>query len=92
MTDTGGWTHTVTGGPWPLRRGLRCRVLTPFDTPSYPANKYPWVGLGTSEVIILIEDDPIGGGDGEFSGEHSSVTGWSCAIRRADVSPIDPAA
>lgn len=84
------WTHVVTGGPWYERRGLRCRVLTPFDTPGSPANVYPWAGLGEHEVLVLIENDPLDS-DGEF-GHDSRAEGWSCAIRAADLTPIDSAA
>lgn len=81
------WTHVVTGGPWYERRGLRCRVLTPFDTPKYPAKVYPWATLGSHEVIILIEEDPLDS-PAEF-GHDSQVEGWSCAILASDLTLID---
>lgn len=84
------WTHRVVGGPWYDRRGLRCRVLTPFDTPGYPANKYPWADLDDQRsVIVLIENDPVPE-SGEFGPPPASESGWSCVIDRADIEPIDP--
>ena len=89
MTDRR-WTHRVVGGPWFDRRGLRCRVLTPFDTPGYPANRSPWADLDDQRsVIVLIENDPLGGEDCEFCAEASAERGWSCVIDRADIAPLD---
>lgn len=77
------WTHRIVGGPWIGRRGLRCRVLTPFDTPGFPANKYPWADLDDQRsVVVLIEDDPV---------PTEAETGWSCVIDRADIEPLDDA-
>lgn len=94
------WTHTVTGGPWWDRVGHRCRIVTPADTPESPDGTYPWDGKDQtyrdkhSLVVVVIEDDPLDGRPfddperGPWEASPSAVTGWSCSIDRADITPI----
>lgn len=63
------WTHTVTGGPWHQRIGRRCRVINPEGQ-----SAYPWHGIGVTEVVVLIENDPF-----------SDRRRWSCVIDRSHI-------
>lgn len=86
MTDgdsevEGGWTHLVRRGPWWDRCGCRCRVVTPADTPDFPASGFPWTAVADDEVVILVERDPV-------APDLSAVDGWSCIIRAEDIAPI----
>ena len=73
------WTHVVTGGPWPERLGLRCRIAPPLR------DEYPWTGLRyrRGEVVVLVEDDPFNGpGTPEFDRE------WTCTISASDITGL----
>lgn len=70
------WTHTVTGGPWPERHGLRCRIVPPLDS------TYPWHGLGKREVVVLVEDDPHAN---ETCLGVERDPRWSCVLDAADI-------
>lgn len=69
----------VVGGPWPERIGCLGRVVTP------PAGyrTYPFDKRVTSEVIILLDDDPLGATE-----HHTSGPAWTCAIGRKDVRSV----
>ena len=73
------WTHTVTGGPWPERIGLRCRIAPP------PADivTYPWYKRHPREVAILVENDPLTG-----PGTGYGMDVWSCCLDRDHITPI----
>lgn len=61
----------VTGGPWPERIG--CQGFIVKSGPSV----YPWAGLSKTEVVVLLDDDPL-----DRSDESRS---WSCVLDRTAV-------
>lgn len=72
----------ITGGPWPERIGLRCRIVAdprdgryPFDKPRY------------KDVVVLVENDPHDGKVYSFGpGRTDAERGWTCVIGRTDLS------
>lgn len=73
----------IVGGPWPERIGAVGWEVAP----DRGARKvYPWAGLPRSEVVVLLDDDPLPAAPGPLGGRPR---GWSCVIGRADVSPFD---
>jgi hypothetical protein len=70
-------THVIIGGPWPQRIGCECHIV---HRPVGQAGlRYPWNGLGASEVVISIEDDPLTSVGARY---------WSCVIDRTNITPI----
>jgi hypothetical protein len=51
------WTHTVVGGPWHERIGLRARIVPPPPGERH----YPFDSLAPGAWVVLIEDDPLNG-------------------------------
>lgn len=74
MTDGDEWPYRIVGSPWPEREGLRCRIVPRLDP------TYPWVGLGDSEVVVLVEDDPHA--DDLCFGTRRDPR-WSCVVSRS---------
>lgn len=60
---------TVVGGPWPDRIG--CTGFTVIG----PRDVYPWAGLGRTEVVVKLDDDPV-----QSATHHPE---WSCVYDRA---------
>lgn len=93
MTTTEEWTHTVVGGPWPERIGLRCRIVpNPGPGKTYPWDhdeaKYPRRNGAGAEAVILIENDPI---RAAFEAEHPDQTRddrWSCVLNLGALAEI----
>lgn len=71
----------MTGGPWPERHGLRCRVVTD----SHGGPFYPWAGMGKHEVVVLIEDDPHRH-DIHFGISNDPT--WSCVLERRHLTAL----
>ena len=63
----------VVGGPWPERIGA-VGVIVPKLR-----REYPWVGLGRNEVVVLLDDDPLGRTDGRD---------WTHVIDQRDLAPV----
>lgn len=88
------WTHKIIGGPWVDRRGLRCRVVTPFDTPGAAPTDPPWADLPTDQVVVLVENDPVNARPSDdpdrpaYEPPPATETGWSCTIRKSDLAPL----
>ena len=74
-----GWTHVITGGPWPERIGLRCRLVSDPRT-----GIYPFDSRQHEEVVVLVENDPH---DGSWL---DAARGWTCRIGRTDLSREAP--
>lgn len=53
---------------WPERVGCAGVIVEPSTVTE--AGRYPWHGRGPNEVILLLDNDPLGDGEGR---------GWSCA-------------
>lgn len=66
---------TVIGGSWPERIGCTGRIVTD----DLPDGIYPRSGRRATEVILLLDDDPIGSWPGE------EERGWTCVLDRSDV-------
>lgn len=66
MAD-GPWRIIVIGGPWPERIG--CQGVTVPDGP----DRYPWHKLPKGEQVILLDDDPLSGG-------QDSEPRWTCVM------------
>ncbi len=70
------WTHYITGGPWPERRGLRCRVV---DDPGN--GTYPWDKPSKHNAVVLVENDPHDGKVYSFGpGLTDEQRGWTCVL------------
>lgn len=74
------WTHVITGGPWPERIGLRCRIV-----PDDGLGVYPFDKPKGREVVIFIEDDPH---SGRYFGMADEQRGWTCCTDAENVSVI----
>jgi hypothetical protein len=61
--------------PWPERIGCEGYLVQPTEV---EAKVYPWAGLGTNEVIVLLDDDPL-----DIHGR--AVRGWSCVVSKATI-------
>lgn len=72
----------VTGGPWPERVGLEGSLVEPTEY----RDEYPYNGLMRDEVIILLDDDPVGAAlrstAARFWVEHPE---WTCIIKRSNI-------
>lgn len=53
---TPGTRIRVTGGPWPERIGCLGQIAQP---PAGWGDRYPVAGLGSREVIVALDDDPL---------------------------------
>jgi hypothetical protein len=62
----------IIGGPWPERVGLEARIVHGIG--------YPWDGRGKTEVVILIDHDPLMSRNFNRHGVE-----WSCVIDRKDL-------
>lgn len=62
----------IVGGPWPERIGCTGVTVT-------GPNRYPWAKLPKSEVVILLDEDPLGA-------THDDPQ-WTCALSRRSVRP-----
>jgi hypothetical protein len=68
----------VIGGPWPERIGCVGWIVTDQLNPRI----YPVAGLGRTELVVLLDDDPV-------IPSHSRRQGWSCVLDRRHVARID---
>ncbi len=59
--------------PWPERQG--CKGTTVSAPPGY--DRYPWAGLGKSDFVVLLDDDPLG------ATREDGGQAWTCVV------PID---
>lgn len=66
--------------PWPERCGLLGRVAT---VPENQHNIYPNVGLRSNEVIVLLDEDPIG--------TNFQPRWWTCVLDIASVEAVPDA-
>jgi hypothetical protein len=75
----------VVAGPWPERVGCYGHIVEFEPTAEWPTPMYPWAGLGDGEVVIVIDDDPIG-----FDTTIMATTGgnWSCVMAAADITVV----
>ena len=78
--------------PWPQRRLLPCRIA---DRPEGEAGQlYPWAGIGSHEVVIWIDDDPLTCPRHPMHEWHKDESwcnherGWTCVIALRDLAPI----
>lgn len=84
----------VVAGPWPERVG--CLGTTVQAPPGPPV--YPWSKLPRSEVVLLLDDDPLacekrGCDHGPFrilSCHVKDGTPWTCVMAASDVWPLTP--
>jgi hypothetical protein len=67
----------VIGGPWPERIGCKGQIVEPSTRSDFM--RYPFVGRSNSEVIILLDDDPL------LAPGVRPRDGWSCAIDRSAI-------
>lgn len=65
----------MTADPWPERDGCVGTVIGP------PPGKqvYPWAGKGASEIVVLLDTDPLA------NYAHRKDHGWSCVTGRQKV-------
>ncbi len=78
------WTHTINGGPWPERVGLRCRIVDDPGDGIYPFDK-----RSRTEVVILVEDDPFDGAESRFGPALTDAKrGWTCILSRVSLEEI----
>lgn len=67
----------VDGGPWEDRRGAWATIITG----SMRADLYPRHGLGKTECIIVLDNDPLNATAVTTPGEAA----WTCVIDRRDL-------
>ncbi len=72
----------VTGGPWPDRIGCHGVIAT-------PRKHYPWHKLPKSEVVVLLDDDPLKHKCDDEDCPHKcrADNEWSMVIARKDITP-----
>jgi len=69
----------IIGGPWPERIGCEGVIV-----PAPAVAVAPWHGMGPDDVIVLLDDDPVGG---ECFGIPPDRA-WTCRIRRSMVEVV----
>lgn len=84
----------VIGGPWPERVGCTGRIVTPT---AEQARWYPFYGRHPSEVVVLLDADPLACGrrgchhnPGDLGCTVRGDPPWSCAISRKHLEHVEP--
>ena len=68
--------------PWPQRRGVLAVVVNTEGA----ENKYPVHGLGSNEVVVRIDEDPIAMLQ-PFTLTNGEV--WSCVVPLTALDPVE---
>lgn len=78
MIPTGTRVRILDTCSWPERRGLQATVVTDrLDSSCYPVH-----GKLATEVVVLIDDDPL-------AQRSAHPEAWSCVMSEADMEVIE---